>query len=191
MKRKAPPKTLVLHGVYFIIAGIILMLFPLNYLDHMGGLYSDLAGFLLMAVGLVDLHLMNIGFSAAAGCAVLCALGSLACVIFHVPHLVELLPTELYSAVLFFMCTSFKRLALLVGDEHSAHHFISHMKLDIVAMVVEIAVHAAELPHWVGYIAFAFALYAEVNLMILMWRFRKTGSGKLCKEAENNTGCAA
>ena len=89
------------------------------------------------------------------------------------------------------MCTSFKRLALLVGDEHSAHHFISHMKLDIVAMVVEIAVHAAELPHWVGYIAFAFALYAEVNLMILMWRFRKTGSGKLCKEAENNTGCAA
>ena len=56
--------------------------------------------------------------------------------------------------------------------------------------MVEIAVHAAELPHWVGYIAFAFALYAEVNLMILMWRFRKTGSGKLCKEAENNTGCA-
>lgn len=45
MKRKDPPKTLVLHGVYFIIAGIILMLFPLNYLDHMGGLYSDLADF--------------------------------------------------------------------------------------------------------------------------------------------------
>lgn len=184
MKKKQSPKVLVLHGVYFIIVGIVLMLIPLA---EDAGMYLDLAGFGLMCIGLLDLHFTNVGFTMAAIFAAACALLSLACTIWELGHIVELLPMVLYIGVLYFMCTDFKKLALMAGDEHSAHHFIAHMKLDILAMVIEIAVHAASLPHWVGYIALAFAVFAEFNLMLLMWRFRKIRHGQTC----NGNNCAA
>lgn len=170
-----------LRGTLFVIPGIILMLVPFPWMEE-AGIALDAAGFLLMTLGLFLLHKKNVGFG-LAGWAAFGALAMTAAGYFmHFGLVGELIPLVIYCFVLYFMCTGFAGLSNLLHDHETAHHFLHHMVVDIIATAAEIVVHALGL-HILGYVALAVAVYCEAVLMLCMWRFYKKYNGHALERA--------
>jgi hypothetical protein len=178
------PKTLSvldLRGALLVIPGIILMLVPFPWMEEVA-LALDAAGFLLMSIGLFLLHEKNVGFVLADWAAVAALAMTAADYFAHLGHIGELIPLGIYCLVLYFMCTSFARLADMLHDHDMAHHFKHHMVVDIIATVAEIVVHALEL-HVLSYVALAVAIYCEAVLMLCIWQFYKKYHGSHVEHA--------
>ena len=173
-------KKLSLGGTPWIIAGIVLMLAPIELLLPVG-VWADAAGYLLMATGLLLLHKQNGGFTganvAAIACFALCACQLVLPKMGHIGHLLSVVPMVVYCFMLYFMCTSYAKMAHGVGDEGCAHHFISHMWVDIVATALEIVAHLFGLEGIPYYIVSVVCIVCEIMLMTHMWHFYRHYDG--------------
>ena len=162
-----------LGGSFPIIAGIILMLLPFSLFWETADVICDIIGFMLMVIGLLMLDKEVHGFKTAAGFAALSAILSAIVLIFEPGHLFAILPMVSYCFVLYFMCSRFSAVADRIGEHHMAHHFISHMWIDIVATSVELLAHVFGVHGFLFYILLAAAIYFEIQLMLHIYRFDK------------------
>lgn len=172
MNKKTHTK-LHVTGIYEILPGIILMLLPIEPV----GLYLDLAGFLLITSGLIQLWYANGGFQLSLSMGVLCTALTVALFFVEAEWLAAAVPL-CYCVLLYDMCTSFAKLSFSVGDHHMGKHFISHMWMDIAATLAETAVHLLGLPHVVVYVFIAIAIFFELMLMVHMYKFYRLHEGQ-------------
>ena len=162
-----------LGGSFPIIMGIILMLLPFSLFWETADVICDIIGFALMIIGLLMLDKEVHGFKTAAGFAALSAILSVIVLIFEPGHLFAILPMVSYCFVLYFMCRRFSVVADRIGEHHMAHHFISHMWIDIAATSVELLAHVFGIHGFLFYILLAAAIYFEIQLMLHIYRFDK------------------
>lgn len=162
-----------LRGCTPMIAGIILMLLPVNLFWEKADNVLDIIGYILIFIGLVMLSKELRRFKISAAFAALSAILSLIVFLFEPGHLFAVLPLVSYCFVLYFMCTRFSVVADRIGEHHMAHHFISHMKIDIVATSAELLAHLFGIHGLLFYLFVAAALYCEAQLIIHIIRFYK------------------
>ena len=162
-----------LRGCAQLIGGIIQMLLPINLFWEKCDNVLNIIGYTLIFIGLVMLSKELHRFKISAAFAALSILLSLIVFLFEPGHLFAVLPLVSYCFVLYFMCTRFSNVADRIGEHHIAHHFISHMKIDIVATSVELLAHLFGIHGILFYFFVAAALYCETQLIIHIIRFYK------------------